>query len=107
MPLLDSGKTTVKINGKERKVSFEKYGRDGSKSPFSIYLWIDGKRRSPYEQDRMGVKLTMSSLFDFYIPKKLLMEEMLKRDWLLKAAPKSDNAWTGDQIVVPFKWAGE
>jgi hypothetical protein len=40
-----------------------------------------------------------------YLPNRMVMEELLKRDWFLSNL-EVDNGWTGSKVIVPFKGAG-
>lgn len=45
------------------------------------------------------------SMLNEFLPNRIIMEELIKRDWYLSNM-EIDNGWTGSKIVVPFKGAG-
>lgn len=48
---------------------------------------------------------SFQSMLNEYLPNKMLMEEFIKRDYLLSNL-EIDNGWAGGKIIVPFKGAG-
>lgn len=48
---------------------------------------------------------SFQSMLNEYLPNRMLMEEFIKRDWVLSNV-EIDNGWTGSKIIVPFKGAG-
>ena len=53
----------------------------------------------------MSTARSFQNMLNEYLPNKLLMEEMLKRDYFLSNI-EIDNKWKGGNLVVPFKAAG-
>ena len=51
------------------------------------------------------VNSSFQSMLNEYLPNRMVMEELLKRDWFLSNL-EVDNGWQGSKIVVPFKGAG-
>lgn len=49
----------------------------------------------------MSTTRSFQDMLNEYLPNDLLMEEMIKRDWLLQNCQKDQN-WKGGQIIVPF-----
>lgn len=45
------------------------------------------------------------SMLNEYLPNRMIMEELIKRDWYLSNM-EIDNGWVGSKIIVPFKGAG-
>lgn len=52
----------------------------------------------------MATTRSFSDMLNEYLPNRLLKEELLKRNWLLKNI-ELDNSWSGGKIIVPFKGA--
>ena len=50
----------------------------------------------------MATTRSFQAMLNEYLPNDLLMEEMLKRDWVLTNVEK-DNNWKGGKLIVPFK----
>ena len=50
----------------------------------------------------MSTTRSFQAMLNEYLPNDLLMEEMLKRDWVLTNIEK-DNNWKGGKSIVPFK----
>lgn len=50
----------------------------------------------------MATTRTFQAMLNEYLPNDLLMEELVKRDWMLTNIEK-DNAWKGGKLIVPFK----
>lgn len=53
----------------------------------------------------MATTRLFQDMLNEYLPNRMLMEEYIKRDWLLSNI-ELDNGWQGGKIVVPFKGAG-
>jgi hypothetical protein len=53
----------------------------------------------------MATTRLFQDMLNEYLPNRMLMEELIKRDWLLSNV-EMDNGWQGSKIVVPFKGAG-
>lgn len=51
------------------------------------------------------VNLDFQSMLNEYLPNRMIMEELIKRDWYLSNM-EIDNGWQGGKVVVPFKGAG-
>ena len=51
------------------------------------------------------VNSSFQSMLNEYLPNRMIMEELVKRDWFLSNL-EIDNGWQGSRIVVPFKGAG-
>jgi hypothetical protein len=51
------------------------------------------------------VNSSFQSMLNEYLPNRMIMEELIKRDWFLSNL-EIDNGWQGSKIVVPFKGAG-
>lgn len=49
-----------------------------------------------------AVTSSFQSMLNEYLPNRMLMEELMKRDWMLSNV-EIDNGWTGGRIIVPFK----
>lgn len=45
------------------------------------------------------------TMLNEYLPNRMIMEELIKRDWYLSNV-EIDNGWVGSKIIVPFKGAG-
>lgn len=52
-----------------------------------------------------AVNSSFQSMLNEYLPNRMIMEELIKRDWFLSNM-EIDNGWQGGRIVVPFKGAG-
>lgn len=52
-----------------------------------------------------AVNASFQSMLNEYLPNRMIMEELIKRDWFLSNL-EIDNGWQGSRIVVPFKGAG-
>ena len=52
----------------------------------------------------MATTRTFNAMLQEYLPNKMLMEELVKRDYLLNKVAK-DEDWQGGDIIVPFKRA--
>lgn len=52
----------------------------------------------------MATNRSFNDMLQEYLPNKLLKEELVKRNWLLKNIERDDN-WRGSKIIVPFKGA--
>jgi hypothetical protein len=50
----------------------------------------------------MATTRSFQAMLNEYLPNDLLMEEMVKRDWMLTNIEK-DNNWKGGKLIVPFK----
>jgi hypothetical protein len=48
---------------------------------------------------------SFQSMLNEYLPNRMIMEELVKRDWFLSNL-EIDNGWAGSKIIVPFKGAG-
>ena len=48
---------------------------------------------------------SFQSMLNEYLPNRMIMEELVKRDWFLSNL-EIDNGWTGSKVIVPFKGAG-
>ena len=53
----------------------------------------------------MSTTRRFQAMLNEYLPNKLLKEEMIKRDYILKTVPK-DDSWKSGNYIVPFKGAG-
>lgn len=53
----------------------------------------------------MATARNFQDMLNEYLPNRMIMEEYVKRDWLLSNV-ELDNGWQGGKIVVPFKGAG-
>ena len=53
----------------------------------------------------MATTRRFQAMLNEYLPNKLLREEMIKRDYILKTVPK-DDSWKSGNYIVPFKGAG-
>lgn len=51
------------------------------------------------------VNSSFQSMLNEYLPNRMIMEELVKRDWFLSNL-EIDNGWQGSKIIVPFKGAG-
>jgi hypothetical protein len=51
------------------------------------------------------VNSSFQSMLNEYLPNRMMMEELVKRDWFLSNL-EIDNGWQGSKIIVPFKGAG-
>lgn len=51
------------------------------------------------------VNSSFQSMLNEYLPNRMIMEELIKRDWFLSNM-EVDNGWQGSKIIVPFKGAG-
>lgn len=51
------------------------------------------------------VNTSFQSMLNEYLPNRMIMEELVKRDWFLSNL-EIDNGWQGSKIIVPFKGAG-
>lgn len=49
----------------------------------------------------MATTVTFSNMLNQYLPEPLLMEELKKRDWLLKNV-EQDDSWLGGSLIIPF-----
>lgn len=52
----------------------------------------------------MATLRTFQDMLNEYLPYELLMEETMKRNYLLQHVEK-DNDWKGGSLIVPFKGA--
>lgn len=52
----------------------------------------------------MATARSFNDMLNEYLPNKLLKEELVKRNWLLKNIQR-DDSWKGGQVIVPFKGA--
>lgn len=52
-----------------------------------------------------GTDRVFQAMLNEYTPNKMLMEELIKRDWFLSNM-EIDNGWKGGKLIVPFKGAG-
>ncbi len=50
----------------------------------------------------MATTRSFSSMLNQYLPNSLLLEEAVKRDWILQNV-EMDNDWLGGDLIVPFK----
>ena len=50
----------------------------------------------------MATTRSFQDMLNQYLPNKLLIEEMVERDWMLKNV-EMDNSWLGGDLVVPFQ----
>lgn len=48
---------------------------------------------------------SFQAMLNEYLPNRMIMEELVKRDWFLSNL-EIDNGWTGSKVIVPFKGAG-
>lgn len=53
----------------------------------------------------MSTTRSFNAMLNEYLPNDLLMEELIKRDYVLGRVEK-DNNWKGGNLVVPFRGAG-
>lgn len=53
----------------------------------------------------MATTRNFQEMLNEYLPNRMIMEELIKRDWFLSNM-EVDNGWQGGKIVVPFKGAG-
>jgi len=53
----------------------------------------------------MATRRSFQNMLNEYLPNKLLKEELIKRDYLLKNSQK-DEGWKSGKLIVPFKAAG-
>lgn len=51
------------------------------------------------------VNSSFQSMLNEYLPNRMIMEELIKRDWFLSNL-EIDNGWQGSKIIVPMKGAG-
>ena len=51
------------------------------------------------------VNSSFQSMLNEYLPNRMIMEDLVKRDWFLSNL-EIDNGWQGSKIIVPFKGAG-
>lgn len=51
------------------------------------------------------VNSSFQTMLNEYLPNRMIMEELVKRDWFLSNL-EIDNGWQGSKIIVPFKGAG-
>lgn len=49
----------------------------------------------------MSTTVTFSNMLNQYLPEPLLMEELKKRDWMLKNC-EQDDSWLGGTLIIPF-----
>lgn len=52
----------------------------------------------------MATDRTFNSMLNEYLPNDLLMEELIKRDYVLQQTSK-DESWKGGDLIVPFRGA--
>lgn len=52
----------------------------------------------------MATTRSFSAMLNQYLPNSLLLEEAVKRDWILQNV-EMDNDWLGGDLIVPFKGA--
>lgn len=53
----------------------------------------------------MSTARTFQNMLNEYMPNKMLMDELIKRDYFLSNI-EVDNKWKGGKLIVPFKAAG-
>lgn len=53
----------------------------------------------------MSTTRSFQTMLNEYLPNKMLMDEMIKRDYFLSNL-EIDNKWKGGKLIVPFKAAG-
>lgn len=88
-------------NGKV--VDIEKYSRGGTDSPTLSLMVYNGKRYTPYQQDKLGWKVSFGAILKAYLPDELIKEEMIKENWLSKRIlPYEHDAWHGGCITLPL-----
>lgn len=88
----------VSINGKPAYCRIEEYSRGGTDSPTSFYIWVDGKRLTPYEQRRRNIHICIGARLKMLYADHI-KEIIYKDNPLLSRIPKADG-FAGAYIPV-------
>ncbi len=81
-------------DGSEVSVTVEEYTRGGSMSPSSYFIIWNGKRYSPYAQNRIGLVLTVPSYFKIFYSGPTIASLTFTRNPFLELVSK-DTGFSG------------